>query len=584
VSQRDAITWSLGIFALALAIRAVALWQLAGSVLLDTLIGDAINYDQWARELAGGDWLGDEVYFQAPLYPHFMAVVYRLFDDGPFAVRCVQIVLGAGSCALLALTGWRWISPAAGIAAGLLLAIYTPAIFGDLGIQKAGVSSFFVCLVLFLLSGVVEQPKPARLAVLGLATGALALTRENALIFVVVLAPWLALRPGGHRVRAIGGAALFVVGFALVLLPVAVRNWHVGGELHLTTSQFGANFYVGNNPSTDGTYQPLVPRRGDPRVERQDVIDLAERAAGRELTPAEVSRWYTDRALEYIRSQPGDWVALLARKLALSFNAVELVDSKDQYSHADLSVVMAMGGALLHFGVLAPLAALGVWVTWPRRARLLPLYLLFAAYTASMLLFYVFARYRVPLIPILTLFAAAGIVGLPHFARSRPRGELAACLGLTAAVGIFCNWPLSDPDYMRSVTHYNLGNELAAVGEVDAAMSRYRLAISLHDGNAMANHNLGALLARSGDLAGARLRYERALEIAPAYAGARTGLAATHEELGRSDLARGEDARALEHFRRALELDPNRPALRQELMRLHGAGDPAEPGGEPVAP
>lgn len=582
--QRDAITWSLGIFALALAIRAVALWQLAGSVLLDTLIGDAINYDLWARELAGGNWLGDEVYFQAPLYPHFMAILYRLFDDGPFAVRCVQIVLGAGSCALLALAGWRWLSPAAGIGAGLLLAFYTPAIFGDLGIQKAGVSSFLVCLVLFLLSGVVERPKPARLAVLGLATGALALTRENALIFVVVLAPWLALRPGGSRVRAVGGAALFVAGFALVLLPVALRNWHVGGEFHLTTSQFGANFYVGNNPSTDGTYQPLVPRRGDPRVERQDVIDLAERAAGRALTPAEVSRWYTDRALDYIRSQPGDWLALLSRKLALSVNAVELVDSKDQYSHADRSVVMAMAGALLHFGVLAPLAALGVWITWPRRARLLPLYLLFAAYTASMLLFYVFARYRVPLVPILVLFAAAGIAGLPRFARSRPRGERAACLGLTAVVAIFCNWPLSDPDYMRSVTHYNLGNELAAAGDVDAAMSRYRRAIFLHDENAMANHNLGALLARRGDLEGARLRYQRALEIAPGYARARANLASTHEELGRSELARGEEALALEHFRRALELDPDRPALRQEVLRLRSASQPAEPGGDRVAP
>ncbi len=580
VRQRDAIAWSLGIFALALALRALALWQLSGSLLLDTLIGDSINYDLWARELAAGDWLGEETYFQAPLYPHFVAVVYRLFDGEPFAVRCVQIVLGAGSCALLTLAGWRWFSPGAGIAAGTLLAVYAPAIFGDLGIQKTSLSSFLVCLALFTLSGVSDRPKPGRLLALGLATGALALTRENALVFVCVLAPWLALRRGVPRARALGGSALFLAGVALVLLPVVVRNWHVGGEFHLTTSQFGANFFIGNNESADGTYAPLVPRRGDPRVERQDLIDLAERAAGRELTPAEVSRWYTDLALDYIRSQPGDWLALLARKLALSFNSVELVDTKDQYSHADLSVVLYLTGSLLHFGVLAPLAALGVWITWSRRERLLPLYLLFGTYAASMLLFYVFARYRVPLVPILSLFGAAGVVGFPHFARSRPRAQVAASVGATAAVAIFCNWPLSDLDYMRSVTQYNLGNELVAMGKIDAAMARYRRAIALHADNAMANHNLGALLAGRGDLEGARARYERALEIASGYAQARANLALTHEELGRRHEERGEEGLAIEEFERALALDPDNPRVRQDLTRLRGGSSPTERAGD----
>ena len=40
---RDRIQWSLSIFALALALRGLALWQLSGSLLLDTIIGDARN-------------------------------------------------------------------------------------------------------------------------------------------------------------------------------------------------------------------------------------------------------------------------------------------------------------------------------------------------------------------------------------------------------------------------------------------------------------------------------------------------------------------------------------------------------------
>ncbi len=568
--ERNAVAWALGIFAFALVLRALSLWQLSGTVLLDTLIGDATNYDAWARELAGGDWIGDEVYFQAPLYPHFIAVVYLLFDGNPLAVRCVQVVLGAASCALLAMTGWRWFSPQAGVTAGVLLAIYAPAIFGDLGIQKTGLSSFLVCLVLFAFSRVGDHPKRHQLLVLGLATGALALTRENALIFVVILAPWLALRNGAPRAQSMAAATLFVAGVAIVLLPVAIRNWHVAGEFHLTTSQFGANFYIGNNEFADGTYAPLVPRRGDPRVERLDLIELAEQAEGRELTPAEVSSWFTERALAYIRSQPLDWVALSARKLALSFNAVEIVDTKDLYSHVDRSVVMYLTNAVLHFGVLAPLAALGAWITWSKRRQLLPLYMLFLAYTAAIVPFYVFARYRVALIPILVLFAAAAIVGFPHFARSRARPELAASIGLALVVAVLCNWPFFDRDYMRSVTEYNLGNELVAIDKIDDAMARYRYAIELHADNAMANLNLGALLARRDDLHGARAHYERALEISPGYVQVRSNLFLTYEELGHMHAERGEVELAIDNFERALALDPGNTEIHNALTRVRG--------------
>ena len=101
----------------------------------------------------------------------------------------------------------------------------------------------------------------------------------------------------------------------------------------------------------------------------------------------------------------------------------------------------------------------------------------------------------VALIPILVLFAGAALVDLRGFARERTGPQRAACLAVAVGVAILCNWPLFERDYMRSVTQYNLGNELAAAGNTDEAMARYRKAIALHPENAMANHNLGALLA-----------------------------------------------------------------------------------------
>src|SRR6202022_4188309 len=124
----------------------------------------------------------------------------------------------------------------------------------------------------------------------------LALTRENAIVLIAVIMVWAAVV---HRARA---AAIFVTGVAIVLVPVAARNAYVGGGFYLTTSQAGPNFYIGNNPKADGTYQSLRFGRGAPEYERQDATELAEHALGRRLTPSEVSSYWTDRAFAFISS------------------------------------------------------------------------------------------------------------------------------------------------------------------------------------------------------------------------------------------------------------------------------------------
>ena len=37
------------------------------------MMGDAQSYHAWAQEIAAGNWIGDDVFYQAPLYPYFFA-------------------------------------------------------------------------------------------------------------------------------------------------------------------------------------------------------------------------------------------------------------------------------------------------------------------------------------------------------------------------------------------------------------------------------------------------------------------------------------------------------------------------------
>src|SRR5438128_8477695 len=55
---------------------------------------DAHLYDEKAWRIAGGDWLGDAVFYQDPFYPYFLAVLYRVFGRNYGVVYLVQSVLG----------------------------------------------------------------------------------------------------------------------------------------------------------------------------------------------------------------------------------------------------------------------------------------------------------------------------------------------------------------------------------------------------------------------------------------------------------------------------------------------------------
>ena len=61
--------WLLGIFIVGLVVRLLNLWLLRDTPMFEVLLGDAQSYDGWARQIAAGDWVGEGVFYQAPLYP-----------------------------------------------------------------------------------------------------------------------------------------------------------------------------------------------------------------------------------------------------------------------------------------------------------------------------------------------------------------------------------------------------------------------------------------------------------------------------------------------------------------------------------
>jgi 4-amino-4-deoxy-L-arabinose transferase-like glycosyltransferase len=568
----------LGLAVLAFAVRLVYVLEIDGAEVGRVLVGDAVAYDAWARAIAGGDWFGHEVFYQAPLYPYFLAVVYAVAGPSALAVRVAQAALGGASCVLLAAAGRRFFSRGLGFAAGLVLAFYGPAVFFTGLVHKMALDLFFTTALLYALARAAEDPRPRWSALAGVALGCLALTRENALAWLPVVIVWLAWRNRGlglprRRVAVVVG--FFLAGALVVLGPVAARNAALGGVPLVTTSQFGVNFYLGNNAEADGTYAPLRFGHGSFAQERQDAIELAEQARGRALAPAEVASYWSGQAWSWISEHPGDWLRLLGRKWMLVWSAHEIADSDEPAVYRDASVVLRVT-SVLSFGLLVPLAAVGIAAGLADRRRrgvvalLVALLLVSAAGTAA---FFVFARYRAPMIPLLALFAVVGAAALAALARERPLRPAAAggAVGLLTLAAVLTRFPHLDEGHPRATARYNLGVTLEAEGALARAADAYRAALADNPGLVEAHVNLGALLARGGDLDGAIAEERAALRGNPDDPTAHTDLANALLQSGHLDEAEA-------HYQAALRAAPDFASARDGLEALRDlrAGRPAQ--------
>jgi len=156
--------YALAIFGVALFVRLLHVWLIRRSPFFSLLMGDSRGYDEWARRIAGGEWMGHDVFYQAPLYPYLLGAIYAIAGRHLLLVRVVQTVIGSASCALLALAAARFFNRTTGIVAGLMLALYAPAIFFDGLLQKSVLDVFFVCLALYLMSRTEETAEIAKTA------------------------------------------------------------------------------------------------------------------------------------------------------------------------------------------------------------------------------------------------------------------------------------------------------------------------------------------------------------------------------------------------------------------------------------
>lgn len=543
--------WLLFLFALAVRLLYLIEWH--DTPFFRTVIGDGLRYHRWALEIAGGNWLGKEVFYQAPLYPYFLGALYTVFGDGLWVARIAQAVLGAGACVLMWRFARRAFSPAAGWLAGIGLALYPPAIFSDGILQKTTLTGFLLAASLYLyvrLAGERSTRRPPGVALLlGVALALLSLAQEHLMLLVPLLAGFLLLRPAPPGAQRLLPVLALVTGLAIVFVPIGLRNQAIGGTFLITTSQFGPNFWLGNNPRADGHYHAMREGRGDAEFERQDAAELAMQARGRPLTPSGVSAYWLERSLEFIREQPLVWLGLSLKKWHLVWHGRELPDTDSLSAYADQSRILAWLSTVWNFGVLVPLAFAGIVLRWRSARQDAWLHAAMLAVSLGVAAFIVYARYRYALALLLMPFAAHAVVvaGRAVWRMRAGQGGTNGAVGLREAVVAVCalvagavmtHWPLPARD-MRAVNYYSVAARiLDGGGSLADAETMLTQTVAIAPNEAYPYFALSVVYKRRGEFAREVGALRKGLALAP---GIRAGYDALAEAERRAAAQRRND-------------------------------------------
>jgi 4-amino-4-deoxy-L-arabinose transferase-like glycosyltransferase len=588
----------------ALVLRLVHLATIQDSPFYSFLALDNLMYDQWGLRIASGELLGTRVFFQDPLYAYFLGLLYAVAGHRYVIVIAVQCLLGALVPALLFLAARLWFGRLAATVAAIIAALYLPAIYYEGMILKSWMALFLVALLLYLLSRTGGEHPLAIQLVAGLVFGLACLARGNLLLFLPVVLLWCWLgrgdRTGGRKHWS--GALLFLAGAALVLTATAVRNRIVGGEWILTTSNAGQNFYIGNNPyNKAGEYQFLPFVDPNPKHEERGFALEAERRSGRKMSAREVSVFWFSEAGRWIKSDPTAWLGLMWAKLRVYWGSYEVPDSLDYYLYRKWAPVLRL--PIPGFGLVAPLGLLGAALAWNKRGWPRLLLLFMVMYSSSVVLFFVFSRFRMAMMPAIYVFAGYGVAELVRRAKQAPI-ERAFPWPLLKAVALLLlfmcavnlpvraqadSWSLKLAEAFglptraenSATAHYNLGLIYAAEARkredgaamLELAEEQLREASKLEPGHARILMELGKVLARLQRNAEAIEVYREALPRQP-------NDYRIHHALGLLYRRVGDDGAAARALRRAVELNPRdqsaRSALR-ELERAATSGPPSSP-------
>jgi tetratricopeptide (TPR) repeat protein len=553
----------------AAVLKLIVVWQLADHPMVQPGVGlDTTAYADLARRVVSGDLgLGPGLYYLSPLYIYLLASGLWVTDSFT-AVRVLQSLVGALAVGGVWTMTRAWAGTRAAWCAAALMTLTGLMTFYEAMILQASVDVALTTAALLALTWALHHGHRAEGAgsrwhvASGIVFGLAALNRPN---MALAAAGLVVVLVGVKRFRP---AVLLVLGIAAGMAPVVVRNVIVADQWSLGSSHGGLNFYIGNSDTATGFYHVVPGIAPDIAGQSRDARRVAERALGRPVSDTEASNYFFSLSLDWAIAHPGQAVNLFLKKLGWVFHAqhIALPYSYPFYAYdAQTALRFYVVGPWL----LIPLGIVGLGVfirRYPDRADALVWATFVPAYAASVALFFVAERYRLPLlVPLcvgsgIALDALAGTITNRHW-----RALVLPMIAFVVILGL-ANWKttLSDGRWDEGI---RLAQRYAILGQ-DAEANQWvqRLAVTAPRPG-LAHYSVGMQYYASNKPGQAIEYLSEALRLD-------SGRANTEYGLGQALLKADRAAEALPHLQRGFDAGADVPMPGYDLaLALRATGD-----------
>ena len=361
---------------------------------------DSTRYMKTAKHLLEGrgfsEWGTRPTAFAPPMYPFFLAGIFKIFGYNSEVVKIIQAILGGVTCWIIYRMGCLMFEEKVGIVASLMMVFY-PDLIALTGYLYTEILYIFILSLtfLFLMRVFLRKGSKVDWILAGVLLGVSILTRHALILFPIFILILLSFSRAtrDHFKRLL----VFVFVCYGVLIPWIIRNYLCFGEFIPVATGVGATLWVGS----------YIPHEGEYRYSESSEKVMEESRGAKSL--AEGDKILFIKAFQNIISNPGEYGYIVLKKFIRYFYQI-YVDIPDGRPRS-VNIVVVLVLALSYYPVFL-LFLTGIVQTRYRWKEFLPIYGLIFYSGILYAVTIIVPRYRVPLMPFFILFAASSLCTL----------------------------------------------------------------------------------------------------------------------------------------------------------------------------
>lgn len=227
------------------------------------------------------------------------ALIYKVLGHNYLYIAWLNLLLGIGIVYLSWSLSRHYFDEKTALLTAFILAVW-PLLIQFTSVLASELIFVFMMLLIIRLANSISLGLVVQAILFGVAIGLTCHIRPTIAPLLLILPALQLIKRQKTLSQLVPYVGIALISCALVMTPWSMRNTELYGQTTLLTTNFGPNFWMGNNPDSDGAYMRLPQRPF-----------ANEKVRDNELK---------QEAIEFIKNNPGQYVLLAVKRMGHTFS------------------------------------------------------------------------------------------------------------------------------------------------------------------------------------------------------------------------------------------------------------------------